>query len=238
MNLFDQANDALQRDLVTYTQALRTIVSALPSARALCAQVVKETRLLQALLAFADGPQVADLTQVVFQLSNRWPDRERPYARTHGFAEEIAEARQYRAAALVALRQVEQLGEQIPREISACFTNIAGYLDQERRLLEECHATIQPHAAHMAMTYKQLNLLHAAAAARLPSGVAQHALVHAYEEMASVLQDWQGGVPLDERGVAILAHCVALLPQADTASFTVLMPSPVQRMPMTNAAVP
>ena len=55
-NIFDRANEALRHDLEAYTRALRTIVTALPQARALCDCVVKETRLARALLAFSNRP--------------------------------------------------------------------------------------------------------------------------------------------------------------------------------------
>ena len=97
MNLFDQANDTLRRDLAAYTHALRTILVSMPRARELCDQIVKETRLIQALLAFASGPQVVELSLVAFHLSNLWPYRDRPFARTLGFNEEIAEAQRQRS---------------------------------------------------------------------------------------------------------------------------------------------
>src|SRR4029078_9700616 len=100
MNVFDRANEALRHDLEAYTRALRTIVTALPQARPLCGSVVKETRLTRALLAFSNSPQAADLAQLAFHLTNLWPYREKAFARTLGFADEIAEARRKRAETL------------------------------------------------------------------------------------------------------------------------------------------
>ena len=48
----------------------------------------------------------------------------------------------------------------------------------------------------------------------------------------SVLQNWEGGVPLDKHDVAILDRCLAILAHTDTDSFTLLTPSPIQPAPM------
>src|SRR5919206_4270626 len=110
MNIFDRANEALRQDLEAYTRALRTIVTALPKAQELCDRVVKETRLARALLAFSSSPQTAELAQLAFHLTNLWPYRERPFARTVGFDEEIAEARRQREEALRAVKLLSRSG--------------------------------------------------------------------------------------------------------------------------------
>src|SRR5689334_3410709 len=133
MNIFDRANEALRHDLEAYTRALRTIVTALPQARDLCDCVVKETRLARALLAFATGPQIADLAQLAFHLTNLWPYREQAYARTVGFADEIAEARRQREEAQRGMRLLaRQTSDPLASEVSGCFENIARYLEEEQ----------------------------------------------------------------------------------------------------------
>jgi hypothetical protein len=216
MNIFDRANEALRQDLEAYTRALRTIVTALPQARELCDCVVKETRLARALLAFANGPQTADLAQLAFHLTNLWPYREQPFARTLGFADEIAEARRQRDEARRGVQMLaKQLNDPLASEVSGCFDNIARHLEEEQKLLEECHALIQPHATNMDITRKRLNLLVATVDARLPASPEQQAMLQAYNEAVAVLRDWENGVPLEERGVDILEHCLDMLEQAD-----------------------
>ena len=216
MNMFDRANESLRRDLESYTRALRTIVTAIPRAQSLCDRVVKETRLAQALLAFGSGPQMAELGQLAFHLSNLWPYRERPFARTVGFDEEIAEARRQREEALRGVRLLaRQNGDALATEVTACFNKIAEYLEEERKLLEECHALIHPHATNMDLTRKRLNLLVATADARLPDSSEQRSTLQAYNEAVALLRDWENGVPLDERGVDILERCLDALDQVD-----------------------
>jgi hypothetical protein len=225
MNTFDRANEALRQDLGAYAYALRTIMSAIPQARELCDRVVKETRLAQALLAFASGPQTAELSQMAFHLSNLWPYRDRPYARTVGFDEEITEAQRQREEAVRAVRMLARHAQDaLAAEVSRCFNNIAKYLEEERRLLVECHECIQPHAANMEMTRKRLNLLVAAVDARMPAGPEQEATLSVYTEAVGLLRDWEGGVPLDERGVEVLDRCLQILEQADQALFEHLRP--------------
>ena len=217
MNMFDRANQSLRHDLEAYARALRTIVTAIPQAQELCERVVKETRLAQALLAFGNGSQVAELGQMAFHLSNLWPYRERPFARTVGFDDEIAEARRQREEALRAVKLLSRSGgDALAAEVSTCFGNIAGYLEEEQRLLEECHALIQPHAANMDLTRKRLNLLVATTDARLPANAEQRARLQAYNAAVELLRDWESGVPLDERGVDILERCLDALEQAET----------------------
>jgi hypothetical protein len=225
MNTFDRANEALRQDLGAYAYALHTILSALPRARELCDRVVKETRLAQALLAFASGPQIAELSQMAFHLSNLWPYRDRPYARTVGFDEEIAEAQRQREDALRAVYLLGRHGKDaLAAEVSRCFSNIAEYLEEERLLLVECHERIQPHAANMEMTRKRLYLLVATVDARMPPSVEQDAILSAYTEAVDLLRDWEGGVPLDERGVEVLNRCLRILEEAGHGLFEHLKP--------------
>jgi hypothetical protein len=225
LNTFDRANEALREDLGAYAYALHTILSAIPRARELCDQVVKETRLAQALLAFASGPQLTELSQIAFHLSNLWPYRDRPYARTVGFDEEIGEAQRQREEALRAVYLLTRFGKDpLAAEVSRCFSTIAEYLEEERRLLVECHERIQPHAANMDMTRKRLNLLVAAVDARMPSSAEQQSILSAYTEAFDLLRDWEGGVPLDERGAEVLDRCLRILEQAGSGLFEYLRP--------------
>jgi hypothetical protein len=216
MHMFDRANDSLRQDLEAYHRALRAIIAALPNARALCDRVVKETRLIDALLVFFHGPSAGELAQISFHLTNLWPYREQPFARTVGFAEEMAEAKRQREEALrgqqLLLRQSNDL---VAKELNTCFANIARYLEDEHRLLAECHALIQPHAANMEMTRKRLALLSAMVDARLPNSPEQQSMLQAYRQAAALLHDWEQGVPLEERGVAILEGCVDMLDRID-----------------------
>jgi hypothetical protein len=216
MNIFDRANEALRQDLEAYTRALRTIVTALPQARALCDSVVKETRLARALLAFSNSPHAAELAQLAFHLTNLWPYREQAYARTLGFTEEIAEARRQREEALRGMRSLaRQLNDPLFGEVNGCFENIAKHLGEEQKLLEECHSLIQPHANNMDITRKRLNLLVATVDARLPDSAEQQAMLQTYNEAVALLRDWENGVPLEDRGVDILEHCLDMLEKAD-----------------------
>jgi hypothetical protein len=226
VNTFDYANDALRRDMVAYANALRTIVGALPQARALYDRVLKEVRLAKALLAFAAGQQTSELTQILYHLTNLWPYRERPFARTLGFADEIAEAAKLRDEALRGVTILLRHSDPLAGEVTNCFSNIAQLLEQSRRLLEECHASIRPHAENMELTRKRLNLLIAAVDARMPESPEQLAALRAYGEAADLLRDWENGVPLDERGVEILERCIAILEQASASAFFVLTPAP------------
>jgi len=216
MNIFDRANEALRHDLEAYTRALRTIVTALPQARALCDSVVKETRLARALLAFSNSPQAAELAQLAFHLTNLWPYREQAFARTLGFADEIAEGRRQREEALRGMRSLaRQLNDPLFGEVSGCFENIARHLEEEQKLLEECHTLIQPHATNMDITRKRLNLLVATVDARLPDSAEQQAMLQTYNQAVALLRDWENGVPLEDRGVEILEHCLDMLERAD-----------------------
>jgi hypothetical protein len=217
MNIFDRANETLRHDLEAYTRALRTIVTALPRAQELCDRVIKETRLARALLAFASGQQMAELAQLAFHLTNLWPYREQAFARTVGFDDEIAEARRQREEALRGVRLLaKQTSDPLASEVSICFNNIAQHLEEERALLEECHALIRPHATNMEMTRKRLNLLVATVDARLPASTEQQAMLQAYSEAVTLLRDWENGVPLEGRGVEILEHCLDMLERADS----------------------
>ncbi|HWQ15639.1 MAG TPA: hypothetical protein VNL77_22755 [Roseiflexaceae bacterium] len=224
MNTFDHANETLRRDLIAYANALRTIVAALPQARKLCDQMLKEVRLAQALLAFASDPQT-ELATLLYTLTNLWPYRERPFARTFGFAEEIAEAIALRDEALRGVRLLARRSTQLAAEVSTCFANIAGLLEDEQRLLEECHASIRPHAENMGLTRKRLNLLIATVDARVPESLEQQLTLRAYREAAELLERWESGVPLDEEGVEILERCIEILHHAGVGAFAALAPA-------------
>jgi hypothetical protein len=216
MHMFDRANESLRQDLEAYHRALRTIVTALPRAQALCERVLKEIRLMRALLAFFQGPEGAELEQLAFHLTNLWPYREQPFARTLGFANEIAEAEQQHKEALRGVRMLSrQTSDTVANELSTCFSNIAQFLEDERRLLAECHVLIQPHSTNMQMTRKRLDLLSAMVDARLPSSPDQRAMLQAYNQTVTLLTDWEKGVPLEERGVAILESCLDMLDRID-----------------------
>lgn len=216
MHMFDRANESLRQDLEAYHRALQTIVVALPRAQALCDRVLKEIRLVRALLAFFQGPEGAQLEQLAFHLTNLWPYREQPFARTLGFASEIAEAEQQHLEALRSVRMLSrQMSDPVAKELSTCFSNIAQYLEDERRLLAECHALIQPHSTNMHTTRKRLDLLSAMVDARLPSSPDQQAMLQAYNQAVTLLTDWEKGVPLEERGVAILEACLDMLDLID-----------------------
>jgi hypothetical protein len=225
MNTFDRANEALRHDLSAYSYALHTILSALPQARELCDSVVKETRLAQALLAFASGPHIAELSQIAFRLSNLWPYRDRPYAQTVGFRDEIEEARRQREEALRAVHILTRYGKDaLAAEIGRCFSSIAEYLEQEQRLLLECDKRIQPHAANMEITRKRLNLLVAAVDARMPTSDEKRVILSAYTQASTLLHDWEGGVPIDEQGADVLDRCLQVLGQAGQGWFDTMTP--------------
>jgi len=216
MHMFDRANESLRQDLEAYHRALRTIVTTLPRAQELCDRVLKEIRLVRALLAFFHGPETVELEQLIFHLANLWPYREQPFARTLGFADEIAEAHQQHKEALRGVRMlIRQTGDPVANELSTCFNNIAQYLEDQRRLLAECHALIHPHAANMHSTRKRLDLLSAMVDARLPSSPEQRAMLQAYNQAVTLLTDWEKGVPLEERGAAILESCLDMLDRID-----------------------
>ncbi|ABU58694.1 hypothetical protein [Roseiflexus castenholzii] len=216
MSTFDYANQALRYDIAAYAKALRTIVEALPAARSLCDNVLKEVRLAQALLAFASSPPIATLAQIAYTISNLWPYREQSLARTLGFSDEINEARAYRNEAQRALTMLARHASNDPlaHELMTCFNHIVAYLEEEERLLIECDQAIRPHAKNMEITRKRLNLLIAAIDARLPATPETTALLASYSEASRLLHDWESGVPLDERGIAILDTCLDLLEPA------------------------
>ena len=221
MNTFTRANAALQHDLAAYTHALSGIVTAIPQAHALCDAVVKETRLAQALLAFASGPQISEIGQLLFHMSNLWPYRDQVFARTTGFADEINEARKLGEEALRGARLLARHeSDPLAGELTLCFAHIARYLEEEQRLLEDCHARIQPHAANMEITRKRLNLLAAAIDARAPAAPQQQQALQAYREAITLLRDWEGGVALDASGVAVLDRCMSLLQATDDVMLT------------------
>jgi signal transduction histidine kinase len=216
MSTFDYANQALRRDMAAYARALRTIVEALPEARALCDKVLKEVRLIQALLAFASGPQMAALAQIAYTLSNLWAYRDQSFARTLGFGDEINEARAYRDEARrgVALLARHAGNDPLAHELTVCLNNIIEYLEEEERLLIECDQAIRPHAENMEIARKRLNLLIAAIDARMPATPETAATLASYSEASRLLHDWESGVPLNDHGVEILETCIDLLERA------------------------
>lgn len=212
MHMFDRANEALRTDLEAYERALQTIVNAVPRARSYCDQVVKETRLIKALLAFYTGPHAVDLSQLIFHMTNLWPYREQSFARTLGFADEVAEARRQQDEALRGVRLlVRQNGDTLAQELINCFNNIAQYFEEERKLLEQCHELIHPHAVNMDLTCKRLDLLVAMVDARLPDSKEQQTALTAYSDAVALLRDWKNGVPLEAQGVEILSRCLDML---------------------------
>ena len=216
MNTFSRANEALQHDLAAYANTLNSIVATIPQAQALCDQVCKEARLAEALLAFANGPVVSEISQIVFHLGNLWPYREQAYARTSGFADEIAEARRLREEARRGALLMARLGNDgLTNEVITCFDNIAVYLEQEQRLLETCHSRIRPHTSNMDVTRKRLRLLAAALDARLPVSPAQQEALRSYNAAIALLHAWESGVPLDASGIEVLDRCLELLKATD-----------------------
>ena len=215
MNTYNRANEALRHDLSAYAYALHSILTSLPRARELCDSVVKETRLAQALLAFANIPYGVELSQIAFHLTNLWPYRERAFAQTVGFRDEIEEAQQQREEALRAVRILQRYSnDSLLAEVSRCFTTIATYLTEEERLLNECHQRIQPHASNMEITRKRLYLLVAAVDARMPPSEEKPKILNAYSEALDLLRDWEGGVPLDQQGADVLDRCLQMLGEA------------------------
>ncbi len=216
VNTFSRANEALQHDLAAYANTLNSIVATIPQAQALCDQVCKEARLAEALLAFANGPVVSEISQIVFHLGNLWPYREQAYARTSGFADEIAEARRLREEARRGALLMARLGNDgLTNEVITCFDNIAVYLEQEQRLLETCHSRIRPHTSNMDVTRKRLRLLAAALDARLPVSPAQQEALRSYNAAIALLHAWESGVPLDASGIEVLDRCLELLKATD-----------------------
>ena len=225
MNTFEYANHTLRADLAAYREALGTIVGVLPQANVLCDRIVKEVRLAQALLAFASLKEAAELSQILYHLTNLWPLREQPYARTLGFADEIAEACKLRDEALSGIKLLGRYSDGLAAELVHCLRRIADLLSETRCLLEQCDASIRPHAENMDITHKRLNLLIAAVDARVPEGAEQRAALKAYGEAAALLRDWENGVPLEERGVDLLARCIEVLGQADQLALFALQPA-------------
>lgn len=220
-HLFARANEALCDELAQYATTLRTIVEALPQARALCVRVVAEVRLVEALLAFSDGPEVAPLRQITLHVSNLWGVREDLPVRATGFGSQIAESSRAHAEALRGLSLVGRGGDAaLNTELRTCFVNILTYLERQKHMLEECEEHLRPFRGSPELTRKRLNLLIAAAEARLPDTPERKSAVETYAEAADLLGDWANGITLDERGIAVLERCLDLLGQ--NASFAQL----------------
>ncbi|MEI8309060.1 MAG: hypothetical protein WCF99_18505 [Chloroflexales bacterium] len=224
--LFKRANESLYSDLDNYATALRRIVDALPEARALCDQVMKEVRLAEALLAFGSGPQVIEITQIIFHIADLWPFREHGPTRTAGFTDEIAEAANHTDQARRAIGLLDRFSDHtLAGELRICFTNMIQYFQEEKRLLEECHARIQPFSTNSDLTRKRLNLLIATAEARLPESPYRRAAIQTYSEAAELLRSWEGGVPIDENGVTILNRCISLLSESSDIVSVINLPA-------------
>lgn len=220
--LFMRANEALLKDLNDYAAILREVVATLPTARALCERVVREARLIQALLAFSDGVQAAELSRIVLHLGNLWAVRDDRPPRSSGFSEEIAESQRAREEALHGLSLVAG-GRQDPisAELQVCFKHVLTYLHEQEQQLERCHALLQPFRTSPELTRKRLNLLVAAAEARLPDTPERRAAVQTYLDAAALIAEWEGGVALDERSIAVLDRCLTIIGQS-SAAFGVL----------------
>jgi hypothetical protein len=229
-HLFSRANETLHQELSSYADSLRVVVGTLPRAAGFALQVVREARLAEALLAFGSGPQVVELGQVVFHLSNSWALRNDARSRTAGFENEIAETRQQREQAGRALVIVARYAEDaIAAELRTCFTNITAHLDAVLRLLDECQERVQPFVANPDLTRKRLKLLIAAAEARLPDTPERRIAVGAYTEAAELLQEWEGGVPLDESGIAIIERCLDIINRSSGLFGVIQVPPTVIR---------
>lgn len=217
--LFARANEALYNDLASYADVIRATIDDLPRARALCYQVVAEVRLVQALIAFGNGPEVAELSRAALQLGNLWAVREDMPAQASGFSGEIAES----VAAVEQAQRGLQLSARcadkaLGAELSVCFSNIIAHLEAQRQLLEACHARLHPFRGSPELTRKRLNLLVAAAEARFPDTPERHAAVATYVSAAALLDEWSSGLPLDERAVTVLERCLDMLAH-DSDSF-------------------
>lgn len=223
--LFIRANEALLKDLNDYAAILREVVATLPTARALCERVVREARLIQALLAFSDGIQNAELSRIVLHLGNLWAVRDDRPPRSSGFSEEIVESQRAREEARQGLRLVTG-GHQDPitAELQVCFNHVLTYLSEQEHQLERCHALLLPFRTSPELTRKRLNLLVAAAEARLPDTPERRAAVQTYLDAAALIGEWEGGLALDERGIAVLDRCLTILGQSNAAFGVLTVP--------------
>lgn len=220
--LFMRANEALLKDLTDYAAILREVIATLPLARTLCERVVREARLIQALLAFSDGIQAAEMSRIVLNLGNLWAVRDDSPPRSSGFSEEIAESERARAEAQHGLSLVSgKAKDPINAELEVCFKHVLDHLVEQQRLLERCHALLLPFRTSPELTRKRLNLLVAAAEARLPDTPERCAAVQTYRDASALLAEWEGGLALDERGIAVLERCLTIIGQS-SAAFGVL----------------
>lgn len=226
--LFNRANESLHYELSNYADSLRAVVETLPQAIELALQVVREARLAEALLAFGNGPQVVELGQVVFHLSNSWALHTGTQPRTSGFEKEIAESRQQREHAGRGLALIARYPDDaVAGELRICFTNITAHLDAALRLLDECQQRVQPFTANPDLTRKRLRLLIAAAEARLPDSPERRIAVSTYTEAAELLQEWEGGVPLDAGGITIIERCLAIINRSSGLFGVIQVPSAI-----------
>jgi hypothetical protein len=224
--LFARANEALSNDLANYAEVIRDTIDSLPRARALCLQVVAEVRLVQALLAFGSGPETAELSRVALQLSNLWAVREDMPIQVSGFSGEIAES----AGAIEQARRGLQLSARcadpaLGAELKTCFTNIIGLLEAQQAVLEASHARLAPFRGSPELTRKRLNLLVAAAEARLPESPDRRAIISTYSAASALLEEWSGGLPLDERALELLNRCLALINSSGDSFGVITLPA-------------
>lgn len=209
---FARANEALHQDLEGYADALHAIVAAIPQARALCERIACEARLIQAILAFGSGPQIIEIGQIAFHLGNLWALRDDTQLRTSGFENEIQECLQHRSEAQRGLQTLTKRdSDPMSGELRLCFSNVISYLDEQLILLEACQAKIKPFSSSTDLTRKRLNLLVAAAEARIPESPERNSAIQTYRKATDLLSEWEGGVPLDERGITILEHCLDII---------------------------
>jgi hypothetical protein len=215
--LFTRANEALYDDLSRYAATLRAIMEALPRAKRYCEQVAAEVRLVQAILAFGNGPEVAPLQQISLQLSSLWGVRDDLPVRATGFSVQLAESvraleQAQRGLALASGRAPDTF----TAELGVCFTNITSHVEAQKQILEQCEEHLRPFRASPDLTRKRLNLLIAAAEARLPDSPARQNAVEVYAEAAALLAGWESGITLDDQGIAVLERCLGLLSQNGT----------------------
>lgn len=210
--LFARANEALHDDLVSYAAVIRATIAELPAARGLCRQVLAEVRLVQALIAFGSGTEMAELSRIALQLSNLWGVRDDMPSHAAGFSSEIAESdsavEQARRGLQIAARCHDAA---LTGELRVCFNNIIAHLEEQARLLAACHERLIPFRGSLDLTRKRLNLLVAAAEARLPDSPDRRAAVATYIAAGALLDEWSTGLPLDERAVDVLGRCIGML---------------------------
>lgn len=224
--LFVRANEALYNDLANYADVIRATIDALPRARSRCLQVVAEVRLVQALIAFGSGPEMAELSRVALQLSNLWAVRDDMPVQVSGFSGEIAESAHAVEQARRGLQLAAKCSDQaLAAELKVCFTNIIAHLELQQVLLESCHEKLAPFRGSPELTRKRLNLLVAAAEARLPDSPERRATVATYSAASALLEEWSGGLPLDGRAVELLDRCLLMITSSGESFGVITLPA-------------